>query len=76
MALVKRLFGLLHKYPRVNVTARAVISAALVQEITFLNLHTSRSESGLRQTGLATCKLLVMRVTGFRHLEKLPFPGY
>ena len=63
MALIKRLFGLLHKDPKVFVTARAVISAAVVQEIAFLNLHTSRNESGLRQTGFATGKLLAKRVT-------------
>jgi hypothetical protein len=40
-ALVKRLFGLLHKYLAVIVTARAVFRTALVQEIAFLNLSHS-----------------------------------
>ena len=66
---------MLHKNLAESVTARAVISAALVQEIAFLNLHTSRSESGLRQTGFATGKLLAKRVTD-RAFGKVSLSGF
>ena len=66
---------MLHNYPKVFVTARAVISAAVVQEIAFLNLHTPWNKPGLRHTRFEAGKLLAIRVTG-KAFGKVNLPGF